>query len=921
MQPSNHATTQPQHRKLYLVDGYGFVFRAYHVMPPFSDPQGTPVGAVYGFTNMLVKLLKDHKPDYMAVAFDAGSKTFRNEIYTEYKANRPEAPEDLKPQFALVRDAAKAVGLKSFELVGYEADDIIATFVSKACEQGIEVTIISSDKDLMQLVKDGDCPVKMFDPVKNKYIGEKEVLEKFGVAPNKVLDVSALIGDSSDNVPGVPGIGPKTAAELINEYGDLDSLLERAGEIKQNKRREVMIANTAQAKLSRELIKLDYNVPIAFNFDDLKTEKSNEAGLLEFAKKHGFKSIIAKLSLTAAHPALDAGFPEIPRQARDVRNAAVRKILKDIPELITWLQNPLREGRLAVDYIDDAAVAFACGTDSAFIKYGTHKPSEGFDFDNKGGITHDDVNSALSEIFANPAVLKIFHDYKDTSSCGLTAGIPRRDLAVEPQGDVAKVTPIDDLQIMEYVLNTGLTNGSVESMAPELPQYITLCGTGRNKRALKDVPPEELANCAFDIVEFIEHKQKESRQELFNKKLLTVYEKIEKPLINVIAKIENRGAKIDKNKLAKMSERFATKMAALEKEVYLIAQEEFNLGSPAQIGEILFGKLGLAGGKKSKKTGKYSTGAEVLEELAEQGHEIAQKLLHWRQLSKLKSTYTDALPQSINPKTGRVHTTFAMTVASTGRLSSTEPNLQNIPIRTEEGREIRTTFIAEPGYKLISADYSQIELRLLADVADIPAMKEAFRTGQDVHAITAHQVLGVPMDQITQDHRRIAKTINFGIIYGVSAHGLSWRLKIPREVAAQYIKQYFAQYVGIRKYMDDTIQFCREHGYVETIYGRKCYIRGINDKNGAVRQFSERAAINAPLQGAAADIIKKAMIELDRKNLPMILQVHDELLFEVKAEEAAEKLPQIKAIMENAAMLSVPILVEAAVGDNWGEAH
>jgi len=897
-QPRNHATTQ--HRKLYLVDGYGFVFRAYHVMPPFSDPQGVPVGAVYGFTNMLVKLLKDHKPDYMAVVFDAGAKTFRNELYTEYKANRPEPPDDLRPQFALVRDAAKAVGLRSFELAGYEADDIIATFAAKACEQGIEVTIISSDKDLMQLVKDGECPVKMFDPVKNKSIAEKEVFEKFGVAPNRVLDVSALIGDSSDNVPGVPGIGPKTAAELINEYGDLDSLLERAAEIKQNKRREVVIANVAQAKLSRELIKLHYDVPIEFNFEDLKTEKSNEAGLLEFAKKHGFKSIISKLSLLP-HPAPDAGSnEETPRQARGVV-VAERRILNSIPELITWLQNPMREGRLAVDYIADTAIALSCGTDSAFIKYGTHKAGDGFDFDNKGGITHDDVNSALAEIFADPAMLKIFHDYKWNYS--------------------DKIAPIDDLQVMEYVIGTGLTNGSLEDIAPEIPQYVSLCGSGRNKRDLQDVPVEELSKCAFEVVEFIERKTRESRQELFKQKLLTVYEKIEKPLIGVIARIENRGAKIDKAKLAEMSGRFAAKMEVLQKEIYLIAQEEFNLGSPQQISEILFGKMGMPGGKKSKKTGNYSTGAAVLDELAEQGHEIAQKILAWRGLSKLKSTYTDSLPKQINTKTGRVHTTFAMTATSTGRLSSIEPNLQNIPIRTEEGREIRQAFIAEPGYKLISADYSQIELRLLAHVADIKGMKEAFKTGQDVHAITASQVLGIPLEQITADHRRVAKTINFGIIYGVSAHGLSWRLKIPREVAAQYIKQYFAQYSGIRKYMDETIAFCREHGYVETIFGRKCWIRGINDKNHAVRQFSERAAINAPLQGAAADIIKKAMIDLDRKQLPMILQVHDELLFEVKAAEAAEKMRQIKGIMENVAMLDVPLLVEAAVGDNWGQAH
>ncbi len=891
---------QSARRKLYLVDGYGFVFRAYHVMPPFSDPQGTPVGAVYGFTNMLVKLLREHKPDYMAICFDAGKETFRSEIFADYKANRPEPPDDLWPQFALVRDAARAVGLKSFELAGYEADDVIATFCRKACEQGIEVTIISSDKDLMQLVRDGECPVKMFDPVKNRYIGEKEVFEKFGVKPDKVLDVSALIGDSSDNVPGVPGIGPKTAAELINLFGDLDTLLERAAEVKQNKRREVLISNIAQAKLSRELIKLHYDVPLEFKFDDLKAEKSNEAGLLEFARKHGFKSIISKLTtnLRVAEDG-DVMAQEVIRNLPAV--AANRKILTSISELISWLDKPRHEGLLAAHHVDDIGLALSTGQDSAFIKYGARSAAEGFDFTGEGAMTKNDVMSAMAEIFKNPKVMKIIHDFKSN---------------YHPE-----IFPVDDLGMMEYVLNTGLTDGSLEAIAPELQTLGSLCGSGRNKLKLGDVPVKSLSKCSFAIAEFLVAKHREARRELFSKKLLTVYEKIEKPLIGAVARIEQRGTKIDRAKLEEMSGRFAAKMAALEAEIFKIAGNEFNLGSPAQISEVLFGQMGLSGGKKSRKTGNYSTGAKVLDELAEQGVEIAQKILDWRQLSKLKTTYTDALPKQIDAMTGRVHTTFAMTATSTGRLSSTEPNLQNIPIRTEEGREIRQAFIAENGYKLISADYSQIELRLLAHVADIPQLKEVFKNNQDIHSITAQQVFGLQPEQVDAEYRRRAKTINFGIIYGISAHGLAERLKIPRDTAAQYIKSYFAQYSGIRKYMDDTIDFCRRHGYVETVFGRKCWIRGINDKNHAVRQFSERAAINAPLQGAAADIIKKAMIELDRKNLPTILQVHDELLFEVKAEEAEGKLQQIKAIMENAVMLSVPFLVEAQIGNNWGEVH
>ncbi len=888
-------------RKLYLVDGYGFVFRAYHVMPPLSNPEGVPVGAVYGFTNMLTKLLKDHKPDYMAVVFDAGSKTFRNEIYTDYKANRPEAPEDLKPQFALVRDAAAAVGLKSYELAGFEADDIIATFTKKASEQGIEVTIVSSDKDLMQLVHDNQ--VKMFDPVKNKFIKEKDVVEKFGVPPHKVLDASALIGDSSDNVPGVPGIGPKTAAELINQYGSLDELLARAGEIKQNKRREVMLESREKALMSRELIKLHYDVPLHFNFDDLKTTQ-DDSRVLEFAKKHGFKSIISKISGTA--PPQDA-VVHVAEKTKEIL-AVDRKIISTIAELETWLKPVRNNARLAIYPTQNVGVALSDGLRSCFIKYGERQMSDGFDFGDAPatGLTRETVNSALKEILADPAVLKIFHDMKDKIS----------SFIFHPSS-----LAFDDIQIMEYVLNTGLNNGSLEDLAPEFPQLESLLGSGRNKIQLKDVASEDIAKIAFEIVEFLTRAQITAKQKLFHDKLVTIYEKIEKPLIGIISKIENRGAKIDPQMLAGMSSKFAEKMASLEAQIYKITGREFNLGSPQQISDVLFGQMGLDGGKKSKKTGNYSTGARVLDELAEQGVEIAQLILDWRQLSKLKSTYTDSLPKQINPKTQRVHTTFAMTVTSTGRLSSTEPNLQNIPIRTEEGRAIRNAFIAESGYKLISADYSQIELRLLADVANIPSLKEAFRTGQDIHAITAHQVFGVPLDQVSSEDRRRAKTINFGIIYGISAHGLSQRLKIPRDVAGAYIKSYFAQYPGIRKYMDDTIAFCREHGYVETIFGRRCYIRGINDKNHAVRQFSERAAINAPLQGAAADIIKKAMIELDRKNFPMILQVHDELLFEVPESEANEAVKKIKSIMENAAMLSVPILVEARCGNHWGEAH
>ena len=888
--------TETPHKKLYLIDGYGFIFRAYHIMPPFSNTAGEPVGAVYGFTRMLIKLLEDHKPDYLAVAFDAGKETFRTALYGAYKANRPEPPDDLRSQFKLVRDAVAALGIKAFELAGFEADDIIATFARKCLEQDIELVIISSDKDLMQLVQDEK--VVMFDPMKAKWIKEKEVFEKFGVAPAKVLDVSALIGDSSDNVPGVPGIGPKTASELINEYGDLDSLLTRAGEIKQNKRREVMLANIEQAKLSRELIRLHYDVPLVFNFDELAAAKSNEAGLLEFARLHGFKSIISKVSSAQFGAALqNYGSQDAVKVEKPIVETE-RKIISKIEDLRNWLK-PVRDiGKLAVFPVRDCGIALSTGVASCYIKFDASVATDLFAV---SSTSRRAIYEVLKPLLENSEVLKIMHGFKENYS--------------------ADVVAVDDLQIMRYVLGTGLTDGSIYSLAPELPKVEDIVGKGRNKRVLSECSAEDVARYGFPVVEFLFNDSSAARQELFDHKLMTIYEKIEKPLIGIIARIEKRGAKIDGGFLEKMSARFAEKMLVLEAGIYKSAGHEFNIGSPQQLSEVLFGEMGLPGGKKSKKTGNYSTGVQVLDELAEQGFEIAQRILEWRQINKLKSTYTDALPKQIEVHSGRVHTIFGMTTTSTGRISSTEPNLQNIPIRTEEGKVIRNAFIAEKGNKIISADYSQIELRLLAHMADIKPLKEAFKNGLDVHAITAHQMFGVPVDQVSGDQRRMAKTINFGIIYGVSAHGLSWRLKIPREQAAAYIKVYFEQYPGIKEYMRRTIDFCKANGFVETLFGRKLHIRGINDRNHAVRQFSERAAINAPLQGTAADIIKKAMVELDRQGLPMILQVHDELLFEVPEAEAESAAKKVKAVMENVVMLPVPLLVESGFGDNWGEVH
>ncbi len=860
-------------KKLYIIDGYGFLFRAYHVMPPLTNPAGVPVGAVYGFTNMMIKLIKDHKPDYMAVALDSGKETFRTELYKEYKANRPEAPEDLRPQFPLVRDAVEAVGLKSFELAGYEADDVIATFTKRALEQGIEVTIVSSDKDLMQLVEDGK--VQMYDPVKAKYINEKEVLEKFGVVPAKVLDAAALIGDSSDNVPGAPGIGPKTAAELINQFDNLDDLLVRTAEIKQPKRREVLEQNRDKILLSRELIRLHFDVPLPANFEEC-CEQKDDTRLMEFCIKHGFRSLVSKLSggkITTSMPlpaSALAPVVQIPRPAEENR------IIKTIDELQKFVAG---KSKVAF-YFTETVVAAASGHQAVYLKYG----SGGDDLFDTNIIDEKQVIAALTPVFQDASVLKLFHNIKPHYVVGLEG--------------------YDDVQVMDYVTATGINNGDLTEIK-------------LGKKSTED----EISAAAFTHVHEIFARHAELKAKLIDVSQLTIYEKIEKRMIPVLSKMERYGAKIDANYLRGMSSAFTDKMAELEKEIYALAGCEFNIGSPAQLGEVLFDRLGFEGGRKSKKTGQYSTGADVLEELSIQGHVIADKILEWRQLSKLKSTYTDALPQQVNTITGRVHTTFQMTVANTGRLSSQNPNLQNIPIRSEEGKKIRNAFIANAGNKLISADYSQIELRLLAHVADIAPLKEAFKNHQDIHSITAQQVFGLQESEVNADYRRMAKTINFGIIYGLSAHGLAERLRIPRHDAAEFIAKYFKQYPGIKEYMNRTIAECKDNGYVETILGRKMHIRGINDKNGAIRQFSERAAINAPLQGGAADIIKKAMIDLHKKNFPMTLQVHDELLFEVPEGNAEEMRTQIVNIMQNAVQISVPLLVEASIGNNWGEIH
>lgn len=860
-------------KELYLIDGYGFVFRAFHSLPPLTRGDGTPIGAVYGFTNMLLKVLSAQKPDYMAVVFDSGKKTFRHDIYPEYKANRPPPPPELLPQFPLVREAAEAVNLPSVELPGYEADDLIATIAREAVEQGVRVTIVSSDKDLMQLVSDN---IRMFDPVRGNFITEKEVLEKFSVPPEKVLDVLSLMGDSSDNVPGVPGIGPKTAAELVNQFGSLDAVLENSAKIPQKKRSETLTQNRDKALLSRELIKLDDHAPVKIALEDMAARTPDNEKLSEFLEKQGFKTLLARVDKGAKKEEAKKGC----------------EILAGAGALSGFLAEASGNGALALCFLGDAGIGFSSHGHAAYLPLAAK--AEGFDFGGGGGVTMAEALGIMRPVLADISVTKICEGLKEL--CAATE----------------EVNGAEDVALMSYLAG---------SEWPEMKLEI-LTGTGRSKKRLGEVETAAASEFACGRAMMMEDELSPLRRKIFSLHMVSLYQEIEKPLAPIIARMEKAGAKVDRTALARLSGEFGAKIKELEARIHALAGHEFNIGSPQQLGEVLFNEQGLAGGRKGK-SGTYSTGADVLEEMAAMGHELPALVLEWRQFSKLKSTYTDALQEQINPKTGRVHTTYSMTATTTGRLSSTEPNLQNIPIRTPEGRKIREAFVAESGNKLISADYSQIELRLLAHMADVKSLKQAFLEGKDIHAITASQVFGVPVESVDSALRRKAKAINFGIIYGISAFGLKEQLGISQKEAADYIAAYFANYPGIKQYMESTKEFCRAHGYTKTIFGRTCFVPGINDKNPAIRSFSERAAINAPLQGSAADIIKRAMVQLGTRHeqIKMLLQVHDELIFEVPESKAREYSAIIKRVMEGAVSVSVPLTVEVSIGDNWGEIH
>ncbi len=978
--------------RLFLVDGSSYIFRAYHALPPLTrKSDGLPVGAVAGFCNMLWKLLREgltpaegDEPTHFAVIFDAKGDNFRNEIFPDYKANRPSPPEDLVPQFGLIRQAVVAFGLPSIELAGYEADDLIATYTRLATEAGAEVTVIASDKDLMQLV---DGRVSLFDTMKDRRIGAAEVVEKFGVPPEKVVDVQALAGDPVDNVPGVPGIGVKTAAQLIGEYGDLETLLARAGEIKQPKRRQNLLEFAGQARISRRLVELDRNAPVPVGLEAFGVGPVTGERLIAYLKALDFTTLTRRIAEatgldpapiapaelriegfeTAASPesATDPVPAPQPAAALNAEPAAVARdplpegahapaelaerrkadalvgsidtsryeTVTDLSRLGEWIAAARALGVVAVDTettsldamsADLVGVSLATAPGKAcYIPLG-HR--DGVDDLLGGGpvagqIPLKDAVAALKPLLEDPAVLKIGQNLKYDWLLLSRYGV--------------EIAPLDDTMLISYVLDCGRGGNGMDELSERWLghkpiSFKEVAGSGKAKITFDQVPLDKATAYAAEDADVTLRLWLALKARLVAERLDTVYETLERPLVPVLARMERRGVKVDRQILSRLSGDFAQGMAALEAEIHELAGETFNIASPKQLGEILFDKLGLAGGKKTK-TGAWGTGADVLEDLAGQGHDLPARVMDWRQLSKLKSTYTDAIPGYVNTETHRVHTSYSLAATTTGRLSSSEPNLQNIPVRTEAGRKIRTAFVAEPGMKLISADYSQIELRVLAHIADIPQLKKAFADGLDIHAMTASEMFNTPIAGMDPMVRRRAKAINFGIIYGISAFGLAAQLGISREEARDYIAKYFERFPGIQDYMEDTKRRVRMNGYVETIYGRRIHYPEINTKNPNMRAFLERAAINAPIQGSAADIIRRAMIRmepaLDAAGLAarMLLQVHDELIFEAPEAEVENTLPVIASVMakapEPALQLAVPLEVDARAADNWDEAH
>jgi DNA polymerase-1 len=1018
------AKTPAKGDHVFLVDGSSYIFRAYHALPPLNrKSDGLQVNAVLGFCNMLWKLLRDMPPDnrptHLAIVFDKSEITFRNKLYPDYKAHRPPAPDDLIPQFPLIREAVRAFDLPCLEQGGFEADDLIATYAREAGELGATTTIVSSDKDLMQLVTDR---VTMYDTMKDRRIGIPEVIEKFGVPPAKVVEVQALAGDSTDNVPGVPGIGIKTAAQLIVEYGDLETLLLRAGEIKQPKRREALIENAEKARISRQLVLLDDKVTLEVPLDELAVHEPDARKLIAFLKAMEFATLTRRVAeysqIDPSDVEADAGNKSgasafaplplaekidedgnVPKSTADgdlfargdtptpppdqvggrlspasgrgsapssklggerqdkaaslkgtpvslaaARAEAARKTkidrgqyqtIRSLDQLNAWIARAHELGHFAIEakansidpmQADICGIALALSPNDACYIPLSHKQSGDGSGLFAAGLAPDQIKTgealqALRPLLESAGILKIGFNIKFNAVMLAQHGITLRNH--------------DDAQLMSYALDAGRNSHGLEALAESwlghaVISHGELTGSGKGKLTFDQVAIDRATTYSAEDADVILRLWRVLKPRLVAERMTSVYETLERPLISVLARMERRGISIDRQVLSRLSGEFAQTAARVEAELQEIAGEPINVGSPKQIGDILFGRMGITGGTKTK-TGAWSTSAQILDDLAEQGNEFAKKILEWRQVSKLKSTYTDALPTYVHPQTHRVHTTYALAATTTGRLSSNEPNLQNIPVRTEDGRKIRRAFIASPGHKLVSADYSQIELRLLAEIADIPVLKQAFRDGLDIHAMTASEMFGVPVKNMPGEVRRRAKAINFGIIYGISAFGLANQLGIAREEASAYIKKYFERFPGIRAYMDATRDFCRSHGYVETLFGRKCHYPDIKASNASVRSFNERAAINARLQGTAADIIRRAMIRMEdalaEKSLSaqMLLQVHDELIFEVPDDEVAATLPVVQHVMQDApfpaVLLSLPLHVDARAANNWDEAH
>ncbi|MEE4013271.1 DNA polymerase I [Roseibium sp. FZY0029] len=989
-QSTPSALTADDH--LILVDGSTFIFRAYHALPPLTrKPDGLPVGAVSGFCNMLWKLLQEgltpeegDEPTHFAVIFDHSAQTFRNEIYPEYKAHRPDPPEDLVPQFGLIREATRAFSVHCIEQEGFEADDLIATYAREAAEQGARVTIVSGDKDLMQLI---GPKVGMIDTMKNKTFGEAEVFEKFGVGPDKVIEVQSLAGDSVDNVPGVPGIGLKTAALLINEFGDLETLLANADTIKQNKRRENLIEFADQARISRQLVTLKQDVPVEVPVGELSVTGIDGPKALGFLKAMGFTTLTRRVAdvtgadmdavdaadlkvpgwdvpdhkgrmmerpgggdsvAAEAEKSPDGADPDtsgllVPQTVADARAQSIRAIPVDssayetvtsLERLKEWCDAAFEKGYVSfdtettsLDAMQAELVGVSLSTEpgkACYVPLG-HVDGEG-DLLGGGGLVEGqiplkDALDVLKPMLEDRSVLKIAQNLKYDWLVMTRYGID--------------ITPFDDTMLLSYTVDAGKGGNGMDELSERwldhkpIP-FKEICGSGKSMITFDKVTIDKATAYAAEDADVTLRLWLILKPRLASERMATVYETLERPMVPVLARMEKRGISVDRQMLSRLSGEFAQGMAGKESEIYELAGENFNIGSPKQLGDILFGKMGLPGGKKTK-TGAWSTSAQVLEDLAAEGHELPSRIVSWRQLSKLKSTYTDALPGYINPETGRVHTSYALAATTTGRLSSSEPNLQNIPVRTEEGRKIRKAFIAEKGHKLISADYSQIELRVLAHMADIPQLKKAFDDGLDIHAMTASEMFGTPIEGMDPMVRRRAKAINFGIIYGISAFGLANQLGISRGEAGDYIKTYFERFPGIKDYMEATKKQVHANGYVTTIFGRKAHYPEVNTKNPNMRAFYERAAINAPIQGSAADILRRAMVRMENRlegsklDAQMLLQVHDELIFEVPDAQVETTIPLIKDVMENACdpalKLSVPLQVDARAADNWDEAH